>query len=338
MTVDASPAGSLDGISLETLLPKHLPGSRLPTFSFAHGSPALMSEVAAWVARSPMAASKDFTGGHGGPAFKFLQRFGPYLLRTYRPKAIVLFSAHWENASQRGPLQVEIARNSANYQRDNLLYDYYGFPDAAYKVKCATLPDSTISDRVLTLLNTAGISATAVTDQRALDHGCFVPLRIMFGGDDLTGYYNPSTGLPTASDPSTTADEAVRMPAIVEVSQGRTAEENLAIGRALTSLRDEGVLILSGGLSIHTFRNWTEWSPSQASQSVVEFESLVKLALTTPHNHDVFVNKVLGHPGYRKAHDSDEHFIPLYVAAGASTDDRGVVISDVHGAVTAAFF
>jgi 4,5-DOPA dioxygenase extradiol len=39
--------------------------------------------------------------GPNGPLASFLRMFGPFLLEKYRPKGIVVFSAHWETSNLR---------------------------------------------------------------------------------------------------------------------------------------------------------------------------------------------------------------------------------------------
>jgi len=39
--------------------------------------------------------------GPRGPLAAFLKDFGPALLKKYKPRAIVVFSAHWETAGER---------------------------------------------------------------------------------------------------------------------------------------------------------------------------------------------------------------------------------------------
>lgn len=53
----------------------------IPAFFFGHGSPMLV--------------------GSNGPLAQFLEDFGPKLLEKYKPKGIVVFSAHWEEMGQR---------------------------------------------------------------------------------------------------------------------------------------------------------------------------------------------------------------------------------------------
>ena len=63
-----------------------LPSSpeKIPAFFFAHSSPMML-----------MPSGKD------GPLAQFLRDFGETLVRKYKPKAIVVFSAHWETNGAR---------------------------------------------------------------------------------------------------------------------------------------------------------------------------------------------------------------------------------------------
>ena len=47
--------------------------------------------------RSPMGDSH----GPNGPLARFLGDFGPALLEKYKPKGILVFSAHWETDGER---------------------------------------------------------------------------------------------------------------------------------------------------------------------------------------------------------------------------------------------
>ena len=53
--------------------------------------------------------------GPDGPLAKFLSEFGPTLLKKYKPKGIVVFSAHWETSEERfGKSLVYISAESPN--------------------------------------------------------------------------------------------------------------------------------------------------------------------------------------------------------------------------------
>lgn len=76
---------------------KSLPATpeKIPAFFFAHGSPMLVY---------PPPAQVEGLGSHmgsKGPLAQFLAEFGPALLKKYKPKGIVVFSAHWETLEER---------------------------------------------------------------------------------------------------------------------------------------------------------------------------------------------------------------------------------------------
>lgn len=67
---------------------------KIPAFFFGHGSPML---IARQVTNSPMTS----TMGPGGDLASFLRDLGPALRAKYKPKGIVVFSAHWETIGVR---------------------------------------------------------------------------------------------------------------------------------------------------------------------------------------------------------------------------------------------
>lgn len=47
--------------------------------------------------------------------------------------------------------------------------------------------------------------------------------------------------------------------------------------------------------------------------------------------------KLVEHPNFREAHPREEHFVPLYIAAGAGEGGNVRVLAGMHGAKTFAF-
>jgi len=68
-----------------------LPSSpeKIPAFFFAHASPMLEMDI------------PGFSMGKNGPLSQFLKDFGKTLVEKYKPKAIVVFSAHWDTDGTR---------------------------------------------------------------------------------------------------------------------------------------------------------------------------------------------------------------------------------------------
>src|SRR5690606_15535113 len=87
----------------------------------------------------------------------FLRKLGERL----QPKAIAIFSAHWES---------EIL--SFTYTDDVLetIYDYYGFPEEMYQVKYPAKGSTKIAQILEERFKNAGIQ-TRREEKRGLDHG-----------------------------------------------------------------------------------------------------------------------------------------------------------------------
>src|SRR5258707_9988228 len=97
----------------------------IPAFFFAHGSPALAFQ------NPPQNPFLEYHG-QGGPLYEFLKDFGPTLLKKYKPKGIVVFSAHWETDERQGkffavlytPLSLNDSTSVTDYGDENpLLFD-----------------------------------------------------------------------------------------------------------------------------------------------------------------------------------------------------------------------
>ncbi|GJN92323.1 hypothetical protein Rhopal_005353-T1 [Rhodotorula paludigena] len=288
-------------------------GGAIPAVFLAHGSPSLITPKRLADARG---SSISAIQGIDGPLAHFLKDLGPALVEKYKPKALVALSAHFETPG--GGI-------TTDYGDENpLLFDYFGFPDELYKVEFKSRGDKQVAERVVQLLYEAGIRSARLTNKLeargedgrgfagpGLDHGVFVPFIHMFNG--------------TAPIP------------IVQVSipsDLRPATQH-AFGAALAPLRKEGVLVVAGGLTVHTFRDFSAFSPELAKPHFREWEKSIvdavavpevtrSIALTSdfvqPEARRKALFSLVHHPAFRAAHPREEHFIPLYVAAGAASE------------------
>ncbi|TDL27259.1 Extradiol ring-cleavage dioxygenase, class III enzyme, subunit B [Rickenella mellea] len=289
----------------------------IPAFFFSHGSPALV-----WPENVPHPRMGDLmkSGGPKSPLAQFLAEFGPTLLEKYQPKGILVFSAHWESEGQ---FQV------TDYGNDQpLLMDYYGFHPALYELKFKSRGDSALSNRVVELFEGAGLSARTTKESEprgedgrgypgpGLDHGVFVPFRIMFG--------NEFTDVP-----------------IVEatIDGSLDPEKNWKVGQAVAQLRKEGILILAGGLMVHTFQDFSAFSEDTAKPIYKEWHSAILSAVQEPsaEARKKALIYLVNHKGFRKAHPREEHFVPLYVGAGAGDNGEAKILDGTYGTPTFAF-
>lgn len=98
VNVSSIPSNQAEWIAAIDSLPSA--PEKIPSFFFAHGSPALAYQLSS---RGGFEAYQ----GPNGPLASFLKVFGPALLKKYNPRAVVVFSAHWETSSERlGTLRV----------------------------------------------------------------------------------------------------------------------------------------------------------------------------------------------------------------------------------------
>jgi len=201
-----------------------------------------------------------------------------------RPRAILVVSAHWET---------EVPTVTAN-AAPPLIYDYTNFPPQTYSLRYDAPGSPELAGRVRELLEGAGIES-ATDAERGIDHGVFVPFRLMYPAADI-----PVVQLSMRNDYDPAA--------------------HLALGAALAPLRDEGVLIVGSGMSFHDLR--TIWNSER--DDAERFDTWLTGAVTAPpeRRSDLLV-RWSDAPSARAAHPQEDHLVPLFVAAGAASDDVG---------------
>jgi 4,5-DOPA dioxygenase extradiol len=217
------------------------------------------------------------------PARQYLQSLGTSLPR---PKAIVVVSAHWESL---GAPVVGFA------ERPETIHDFGGFPAELFAIQYPAHGAPEVAERVARLLQAAGY-AVKRSSQRGLDHGAWVPLMLMF----------PQADIPVLQ---------------VSVLHGATPAEHEQLGKALSALREEGVLLIGSGSlthNLHEFRGQEIHAPVPAWVS--DFGSWMNTAL-----HDKQRDALLDYrrqaPFAAKNHPTEEHLLPLFVAMGAAGED-----------------
>ncbi len=198
-----------------------------------------------------------------------------------RPRAVLIVSAHWESA----PV-------SLSADRAPLVYDFGGFAERYYRMTYETPDASWLARRVAaTMPSTEPVHQHA---DRGLDHGAWVPLRIMY----------PEADVPVLQMSLPTHDPA----------------RLLALGERLRGLRDEGVLIIGSGFLTHGLPFLKEFRiDASAPGWSREFDAWAGEALA---RGDVDTLADFRHraPGMPYAHPTVEHYSPLFVTLGAATD------------------
>lgn len=224
--------------------------------------------------------------GHGAPTLLDDPIWSSELVgitaKFEKPKAILIISAHWESAP--------IAITSAD-AKTPLVYDFGGFAQKFYGMTYETPDASTLAARIAAMMPA---SEPLHQSQRGLDHGAWVPLRVMYPDHDIPVL---QMSMPT-SDP------------------GKLIE----IGRRLAPLRDEGVLIIGSGFMTHGLPFIRDWSfDAKAPGWSAEFDIWAAERLEAGDVDSLAAYKDLA-PAVNYAHPTVEHFTPLFVALGAGNE------------------
>jgi len=221
--------------------------------------------------------------GHGSPMMAFdtvkagdLRRWAKQLPR---PSAILVVSAHWEEA----PMSLGVTSTRP------LIYDFYNFPQKLYDLTYKAPGDPFLAQRVQGLLSPLG--PVLQQPDRGLDHGVWVPLKCMF----------PAADIP-----------------VLQLSIPTMDVQNLfQIGRALAPLREEGVFILGSGNITHNLSRLNRSGGTVASWAR-DFDSFIEEAIVK-RDVDRFLDYVQKAPGVHESHPTHEHFVPLAVTLGAAS-------------------
>ncbi|MEI7841917.1 MAG: class III extradiol ring-cleavage dioxygenase [Gallionellaceae bacterium] len=212
----------------------------------------------------------------------------PSLIGT-NPNAVLVISAHWEC-----PVPTVLAP-----EKFELLYDYYGFPKHTYQLTYPVSGAPDVASRIQALVTQAGF-ATHQEHKRGLDHGVFIPLKLIY----------PDADIPI-----------VQLSLLNELDPAK----HFAMGRALAPLRDEGVLIVGSGLSYHNLRDFFR-PDAMADEASVQFDTWLGNAITaTPAARESALTHWQQAPGAKACHPRSEHLLPLMVVVGAAGEAVGKI-------------
>lgn len=231
------------------------------------------------------------------PARHFLASLGASLPR---PRAILVISAHWETAQPE--LTVSVAPPT--------VHDFFGFPEALYRLRYPAPGDPALAGRVMERLGMSGIQAVA-NYQRGLDHGAWVPLLL---------------GWPAADVP------VVQLSLQTALGPGH----HLAVGAALSGLREEGVLVIGSGSATHDLSGWRTHGLLDAPEPYAREFAQWLASVMESADAGALLDFRRQAPHADRNHPTDEHFLPLFVAMGAGgsrAPGRRIHSSFAHGVI-----
>lgn len=204
--------------------------------------------------------------------------------RIEKPSAIIVISAHWE---EEGPSVTSSAK-------PELLYDYYGFPPESYEIQypCPGYPQ--LAEQISTAFKQAGFESR-LESERGLDHGVFVPLKLMY----------PEADIPCVE---------------VSLLSSLDSEAHIDIGRALQSLDLENVLVIGSGFTFHNMKAFFAPETDDVKAMNEAFEQWLIDTCSNPEIGEQERRERLIHweraPHARFSHPREEHLLPLHVCYG----------------------
>jgi 4,5-DOPA dioxygenase extradiol len=205
-----------------------------------------------------------------------------------RPRAVLIASAHWETSM---PM---LTGNT----KPQTIHDFGGFPDELYQLHYDAPGDPGLAAQAVALLRTGDITA-GVDGCRGRDHGAWVPLRWMY----------PDADLPVVQ---------------LAIQPAFGAAHHLRIGRLLAPLADDSVLIIGSGHTTHNLRDWMSNPRRQEPLRYAQAFSAWLRDRLAAHDIDALIDYRELAPEAQRAHPTDEHFLPLFVALGAAGERADV--------------
>lgn len=230
----------------------------------------------------------------GDPGHKAMVDFMQELpSKLGKPDAILVISAHWE----------ESVPTLLGADRPEMYYDYYGFPDEAYKITYPAPGDPESARKIVALLSERGISSRIDTE-RGFDHGLFIPLKLMY----------PEANIPSLQ---------------ISLVKGLDPAAHIALGEALSGLISENILVIGSGFSFHNLGEF-QFGDSEKSDPLNDaFQDWLIDTCTGPQaqceQRLIDWGKA---PSARYCHPREEHLLPLHVCVGMVTKPAKLIFDD----------
>lgn len=200
------------------------------------------------------------------------------------PAAILVISAHWETAQP----TLTAADNPA------LLFDYSGFPPESYQLSYPAPGAPQLAAQIAEKLQQAGFNPQLNTN-RGWDHGVFVPLLML----------RPQADIPVLQ---------------LSLLKGLDPATHIALGEAISFLRQQNVLIIGSGMSFHNMQAFFRQDLVRDAQ-VEAFNQYFIDSLQPQHSYAEQAKRLINWqqaPDARLMHPREEHLLPLHVCFGAA--------------------
>ncbi|AMH16849.1 YgiD family protein [Hafnia paralvei ATCC 29927] len=196
-----------------------------------------------------------------------------------RPKAIIAVSAHWFT---RGTFVTAM-------EQPRTIHDFGGFPQALFDTQYPAPGAPELARRVQQLLEPEMVHLDH--SEWGLDHGTWGVLIKMY----------PDADIPVIQ---------------LSIDGTQPAAYHFALGKKLSALRDEGVMIVASGNVVHNLRMVKWQGDAEPYPWAFSFDNFVRENLAYKGEDHPLVN-FMQHEGAELSNPSPEHFLPLLYVLGA---------------------
>ena len=212
------------------------------------------------------------------PARNFLMNLGP---KFNDIKAVLCISAHWETS----------VPTVNTVKKPETVHDFYGLPEDLYKIKYNAPSAPEIAQETANLIKDAGVPCD-IDIRRGLDHGAWVPLMLMFPNADTPVFQ-------------------------LSIQHHLDPAQHLDLGRAISDLKQKGVLIMGSGGAVHPLGYANFRIGGETDDWAIKFDQWLTGAITNG-DESLLINYRHLSPYPDRAHPYPDHYMPLAVAFGAA--------------------
>ncbi len=206
--------------------------------------------------------------------------------------AILIISPHW---STRGSV-------ISSAEHPTTLHDFGGFPKNLYQLTYPAPGAPELAKATINHLNKYGFKVSE-DKQRGLDHGAWTPLL----------HLRPDADIPIYQ---------------LSLNVEHSYSQLVALGKALVPLREQGIAIIASGGVTHNLYD-VRFNRTDSAEYVKRFEQWLKHEVSSRHINTL-LNPTKTNQDFNRAHPTDEHYKPLLVTMGATSDQDHLKILEAQ--------
>ncbi|HIW61631.1 MAG TPA: 4,5-DOPA dioxygenase extradiol [Candidatus Stackebrandtia excrementipullorum] len=235
--------------------------------------------------------------GHGNPmnaleSNRYTEAWRLFGASVPKPRAILMISAHWYTN----------ATAVTAMERPRTIHDFYGFPQELFDVQYPAEGAPDVAEMVADVVKPTWVGQDV--DSWGLDHGAWSVLLHAF----------PDASIPVVQ---------------LSLNAFKNFDHHLELGRKLASLREQGVLIIGSGNIVHNLRAVDFQQRDSGFDWALRFDEVAREKLETDPSE---VAALDGHPDFRRAVPTPDHYLPLLYIAGLADGAPLDLLVDGHAA------